>query len=346
MSLPAAPAAAGSRTLPVLLLLAVGSMLGVTAVIAKAAALAGWPPVALLAWALLGGGLIQAGVSAAAGSGLKTGAPYLRYYLGSGLLQALPNALAFAATQHVGAGIVALSFAFPLIFTYALALGFGLERLQGWRLAGVLLGLAGGLVIAAGSGQTGLVPSPWVLAALAAPVVIAVGNLYRSLYWPQGATALELAPGMLLTAGASLLVGLLAVDAALVPSTWSFAVSALLLGQTAIFALLFLLYFVLQKLAGPVYLSQIGSVGALVGIALATALLDEALNARVLAAGLLVGGGIYLVNRGARQPATGRAAPGPTAESGPGDGIPEGRRGGSGRGQTGIVLSTGPRGRL
>lgn len=296
------PAALPKRTLlPVLLLLAVGAMLGVTAVIAKAAALAGWPPVALLAWSLLGGGLLQLGFTSAVGRGPKAGAPYLRYYLGSGLLQALPNALAFAAAQHVGAGIVALCFAFPLILTYALALCFRLERLQGLRLAGVLLGLTGGLVIAAGSGETGLRPSAWMLAALAAPVVIAVGNLYRSLYWPPGATALELSPGMLLAAGGSLLLGLLASDAALLPAAWTVATSAFLLGQTAIFALLFVLYFILQKLAGPVYLSQIGSVGALVGLALATLLLDEPLSPRIILAGALVAGGIFLVNRGVRQ---------------------------------------------
>lgn len=291
--------------LPLLLLVTVGAMLGVTAVIAKAAALAGWPPVALLAWALLGGGLLQFGFSLAAGQGPRISAPYLRYYLGSGLLQALPNALAFAAAQHVGAGIVALCFAFPLIFTYGLALCFRLERLQGQRLAGVLLGLAGGLVIAAGSGGTGFspsswMPSPWMMAALAAPVLIAVGNLYRSLYWPAGAKALELSPGMLTTAGSSLLLGLLAAGAPLAPESWNFATSALLLGQTAIFALLFVLYFVLQKLAGPVYLSQIGSVGALVGLGLATALLAEPLSPRIVAAGGLVAGGIFFVNRGVR----------------------------------------------
>ena len=42
-----------------LLLLIVGSMLGVTAVNAKAAALAGWPPLALLAWANLGAAALQ-----------------------------------------------------------------------------------------------------------------------------------------------------------------------------------------------------------------------------------------------------------------------------------------------
>lgn len=59
-----------------------------------------------------------------------------------------------------------------------------------------------------------------------------------------------------------------------------------------------MLYFVLQKLAGPVYLSQIGSVAALVGLALATLLLAEPLSARIAVAAGLVACGIFLVNRG------------------------------------------------
>ena len=284
-----------------LLLLVVGAMIGITAVNAKAAALAGWPPLALLAWANLGAAALQFAGSAAGGRRVNTTRPYLSYYLVSGLLLALPNALAFGAAQHVGAGIVALCFAFPLILTYGLALSVGLERLQGQRLAGVLLGLAGALVIALGDAALGVEPSPWLLAALASPLVLAVGNLYRSLYWPKGADALALSPGMLLVGGLALLIGVLAAGIPLQPAAWSFAATAFLVGQTAIFALLYVLYFMLQKLAGPVYLSQIGSVGALVGLALATLVLAEPLTPKILAAGALVAGGIWLVNRGARR---------------------------------------------
>lgn len=300
MSQPAIPAARPhAGLLPLLLLLAVGSMLGITAVIAKAAALSGWPPLALLTWSNLGAAALQFAGTTAGGRRPNTTAPYLRYYLFSGLLFALPNALAFSAAPHVGAGIVALCFAFPLILTYALAVGFGLEKLQRIRLFGVLLGLAGALNIAVGGGfgGEGTTVSPWLLAALAAPLVIAVGNLYRSLHWPAGADALELSPGMLMVGGFSLLAALAATGQPLAPADWSATAIAFLAGQAAIFTLLYILYFLLQRLAGPVYLSQIGSVGALVGIALATLLLDEPLTASILLAGLLVAGGILLVNR-------------------------------------------------
>lgn len=301
MSLTAARARPASPVLPLLLLLAVGAMIGVTAVNAKAAALAGWHPLALLAWANLGAAALQFAGTAMLRRPVKVTAHYLRYYLLSGLLLALPNALAFGAARHVGAGIVALCFAFPLIFTYGLALIAGLERLQPVRLAGVLLGLAGALVIALGQGGLGFSTSPWLLAAVSAPVVLAVGNLYRSLDWPRGADALELSPGMLLVGGALILAGVLTAGIPLQPAGWNLATTGFLAGQTAIFALLYVLYFMLQKLAGPVYLSQIGSVGALVGIALATVVLEEPLTRSIVLAGALVAGGILLVNRGVRK---------------------------------------------
>lgn len=303
MSLSANPAVPSRNILPLLLLLAVGSLLGVTAVVAKAAALAGWPPLALLAWSNLGAAALQLAATAVRRRAVNLSRPYLAYYLMSGLLLALPNALAFGAAQHVGAGIVALCFAFPLVVTYGLALLAGLERLQGLRFAGVLLGLAGALTLALGDAALGVGPSAWMLAALAFPVILAVGNLYRSLYWPRGADALALSPGMLLVAGALLVAGLLAAGLPLQPAAWSLATAGFLAGQTAVFALFYLLFFLLQKLAGPVYLSQIGSVGALVGVGLATLLLHEPLTVKILAAGALVAGGIFLVNRGARRAA-------------------------------------------
>ena len=287
--------------LPLLLLLVVGALIGVTAVLAKAAALAGWPPLALLAWANLGAAALQLAGGRAHGRRVKTGRRYLAYYLVSGLLAVLPNALLFAAAPHVGAGIVALAFAFPLILTYGLALAMGLERLQGQRLIGVLLGLAGGLVITLGDAVLGFSPSPWLLAAMAAPVVLAVGNLYRTLHWPAGADALDLSPGMLAVGGVALVAGLAAFGQPMSPVAWSPVLAGFLAAQTAIFTLFYLLFFALQKLAGPVYLSQIGSVGALVGLALATLVLGEPLTPKILAAGALVAGGIWLVNRGARR---------------------------------------------
>lgn len=287
-----------AATLPLVLLLAVGSMLGLTAVLSKAAALNGWAPMGVLAWAMLGAAALQFAVLAARGVRFNTAPRYLRYYLAAGLLFALTNGLAFSAARHVGAGVVALCFAFPLILTYGLALPLGLERFHPVRLAGVLAGLAGAVVIAFGSriAGDGLV-SPWLTAALAAPVAAAVGNIYRSVDWPAGATAVDLSPGMVLVAGLAVAAFTQVTGRPLTPAAWSMTVLAFPAALIAIFALLYVLMFLLQDRAGPVYLSQIGSVGAVVGVVLGAMWLDEAVTVRLLVAGLCIALGIVLVNR-------------------------------------------------
>jgi drug/metabolite transporter (DMT)-like permease len=71
----------------------------------------------------------------------------------------------------------------------------------------------------------------------------------------------------------------------------------LLVAQIAIFSATYALYFILQKLAGPVYLSQIGSVAAIFGAALAVVALGEIANAGLLVAAALILAGVVLVNR-------------------------------------------------
>lgn len=71
-------------------------------------------------------------------------------------------------------------------------------------------------------------------------------------------------------------------------------VPALLILETVIFSSLYLLYFVLQKLAGPVYLSQIGSVAAILGTFLAVIVLGETMPKSIVPVALLIGAGILL----------------------------------------------------
>ena len=73
---------------------------------------------------------------------------------------------------------------------------------------------------------------------------------------------------------------------------------ALVLAQTVVFTATFSLIFVLQGLAGPVYLSQIGSVGAAAGGAIAVVVLGEpARPGLAVAATLAILAGAWLVNR-------------------------------------------------
>ena len=65
--------------------------------------------------------------------------------------------------------------------------------------------------------------------------------------------------------------------------------------QAAVFALQYRLFFQLQRVGGPVYLSLLGSVAAIVGSAIAVGLLGESLPDGVLPAGLLIAAGVALL---------------------------------------------------
>ena len=280
------------------MLLAVGALLGVTANLVKVAAGAGWPAPAFLFWSALAAGFILLVAAIARGE-----APGLRqsdfaYYLVCGLLSiAAPNALGFGAVAHVGASFIALCLALPPLLTYGLALAFRMERLKPTRASGVAFGLAGAAVLAAAKTSGGGGETLWIAGALASPIFIACGNIYRTLRWPPGATALSLAPGMLIFGALLMAPGLAVFGIPFGPSILAGATLWLLIAQTIIFAATYALYFLLQKLAGPVYLSQIGSVAAVLGAALAVLALGEPAGAPLFVAAGLILVGVVLVNR-------------------------------------------------
>ncbi len=289
----AAPAitgpSAGSRMAALACLLVVGSLLGLSLVIAKMAVLAGAAPLAFLSLSMLAAGLVLLGGEWIAGRIRRIDRRVIEYGLLSGALFAAPNAVAFLAVRHVGAGFLSLTFAFPILFTYLLSLALRLEPLKATKSAGVVAGLAGGCILALSKVQLGDSPTLWIILAMSSPVIIAIGNIYRTMRWPLGVAPMFLAAAMLLSGG------LLSVPFALLQSTDSYTTLfasperlGLLALQSGVFSLLYFLYFVLQRLAGPVYLSQIGSVAAVTGTAVAVWLLQEAVPPNLALATLFI----------------------------------------------------------
>lgn len=129
-----------------------------------------------------------------------------------------------------------------------------MERFDPLRAAGVALALAGAAVLALAKLRAPDASTVWVLATFVGPVLLAIGNLYRSHHWPKGARPDTLAPGMLGAAAAMLLAGLLPGLDLAVPLRGPTAI-VLVLIQTMVFSLQYLLFFTLQKRGGPVYLS-------------------------------------------------------------------------------------------
>lgn len=280
------------------LLLVTGALLAVTIIVARLAAADHAPMLWFMTLAMGGGGLVL--MLAAVLTGVAHGKPgrLLPYSAGAGAFQALGTAIAYLSVAHVGAGYVALTFAFPLLLTYVLALALGMERLAIPRALGVLVALAGGLVLGLAKfdgvradGEA----AGWVLIASSIPLVLAGGNVYRTHFWPRGASPLFLASLMLLIAAAlTAPVAAVIEGAAALSRLWSESgLRLLVLVNIAAFASQFAAYFKLQHVAGPVYLSQIGSVAAIVGAPVAVLWLGESLPADfALAATLIVAGAV------------------------------------------------------
>ncbi|MEO0980093.1 MAG: DMT family transporter [Pseudomonadota bacterium] len=295
---------------PLVLLLIIGTFLAVSTVFAKAAPGIGWHPVGLLQWSVLGGAAaLFAATRLAAlkkggtgpGKAVADRSRLLVYILVTGVLFILPNMIAVTAAPKVGAGFVALCYAFPLVLTYAFAVVLRLQRFQLLMVGGVLFGVAGGVLLAISGTTLSAEASLWSVWALSIPVFLAAGNIYRTLKWPEGAKPADLALGMMVVGFLALIVftGLWSIPTA--PAVWTWEAAMLLVAQIAIFGLQYGLYFRLQKTAGPVYLSQIGSVAAVVGLVLGFLVFNEVPNAAKLAAVAFVGLGIVLVTLGQRR---------------------------------------------
>ena len=280
-------------------LLATGTLLALSTILAKLAAGVGLTAVALLAWSCLGAAGLLLGMAALRGHLPAFNVRTLEYAVVAATVSfAVPNLLFYSAIPHVGVSFVALAIAFPPLFTYLGALALRIERFSIVRASGVALALAGAAYIAvlkldAPSGATG-----WVFAVLAGPILLAIGNLYRTLRWPEGALPDSLAASMLVAASVLLLaVGMLPGFSLAVPPT---GYAALLIGaQIATFTAQFAIFFVLQERGGPVYISLLGAVAATVGVPVAILLLGEASPAGLAIGGVLIAAGIALVTVGA-----------------------------------------------
>lgn len=297
-----------------------GGLLGLNLPLAKVAALAGVGPIA---WSLVisgGAGLILAAARAMGGSRGAPDGRDLRFYAVSGLVSyALPNLLMFSVMPHVGAGFTGLFYTLSPVCTLALAVALGVQRTSRLGVAGIAVGFVGAAVVSASRGQLGQPAGLlWLCLGLLAPVCLAAGNIYRTVAWPPGAHPIALAAGSNLAAAAMLgllLAGTegagtarlaevpgLAAGLAEVPGLAAglAEVPGLAALQAAAAAATFALFFRLQAVGGPVYLSQIGYVAAAVGLIAGVAFLGERYGLATWSGAGLIALGVALSTRAQR----------------------------------------------
>jgi len=206
---------------------------------------------------------------------------------------AVPQVLIYSASAYVSAGIASLAYAFPTPLTYVLAAAFALERMTLGRTIGVAIAFSGAISLAASRSATLSGDGLWILLAMLAPVSIAAGNIYRARYWPAGSTPTDLALAM--SAGAALwLTAALTMISPTAAASIQPAGYLILLAASLLAAGGTIIYFELQRRGGIVSFSQIGYVGAVVGLASGSLILGERYAASTWWAAALISVGVLI----------------------------------------------------
>lgn len=280
------------------LLLVTGALLGLTLPFGKLATAAGVAPVI---WAFVisaGAGSVLLAALIAGGGRIVPTVGKLRYFtIAAAISYAIPNLLMFSAIPHLGAGYTGIMFTLSPVVTLGLSLLLGVRKPNALGMAGIVVGFAGAVLVAVTRGEAGR-PAElfWVGIGLLLPVSLALGNIYRTWDWPEGAGTLELAAGSHLAAAVLLIIGILVTGSAgslaLLP-----AMPLLVAAQVASASLMFVFFFQLQKVGGPVYLSQIGYVGAAVGLLSGTVLLGERYGLLTWAGALVIAAGVAMTTK-------------------------------------------------
>jgi drug/metabolite transporter (DMT)-like permease len=161
-------------------------------------------------------------------------------------------------------------------------------------LLGIGVGCAGALVIVLSKGQVDRPADPhWLAIGFLIPISLAAGNVYRTLDWPPRTSGLALAVGTNMASAMVILAAAMVAGGELRLSSLATA-PALAATQVVASAAMFAVYFRLQAVGGPVYLSQIGYVAAAIGLASGTLILGEHYGLLTWIGGAVVASGVVL----------------------------------------------------
>lgn len=212
-------------------------------------------------------------------------------------------ALTFAAPQ-LPAGLLTLTLTLTPALTYIFAFVARLERFNLWSTGGLVVGLAGVVLIVqpwTWGGLGGDVAGVWFLVALIAPLGYAVNNVVVALIRPAETTTLQLSTGVMVFATVVMFPFMWAIDgfylfegatgAGIGGTVWA--------GFTDI--VIFLVLFEVIHRAGPVFFSQFNYIVPAAGIIWAFIIFQDSFAPIVWAAIAFMAVGLYLANRGTNQ---------------------------------------------
>jgi len=193
------------------------------------------------------------------------------YFFASLVSLVVPNILTYRVIPELGSGFTGLLFTLSPLITLAISSVWQVRMPNRLGLLGIAFGFVGAVIVALTRGEVGSPASVvWLVAGISIPVCLAVGNVYRTMAWPENAEPMELALGMnLVAAGLLLLTIWISPDASLPGGVQTIKLTALATALVA--SIMITMHARLQFVGGPTYLSQIGYIAA--GVALLVGML-------------------------------------------------------------------------
>ncbi len=252
---------------PLLLLLGTGAALGLNFPLGKLAMAAGIAPALWAAMISAGTGLVMLFIVAVTERKNLSRTSTLYFAIVSGFLSyVVPSVLTYTVIPKIGSGLAAIMFALSPVVTALLSVIFRVRPPNLISIFGIIVGLAGaGIIIFSRNTDFSGGAAPWILLALLIPLFLGAGNVFRTMAWPFGASPRKLAAHTNIAAVPFLAV-LVYGQTGTVDVMPLANVPELVALQLVVSIVMFLMFFRLQQVGGPTYLSQIGYVAAAVGV--------------------------------------------------------------------------------
>lgn len=302
--------APGLRLLPLGLLTILSVIWGLGPSIVKFVAQADVPPLGLVFWQTLVAGCLLLVVCLALRLPVGFDRRFIRYYLVMGVVGvALPNTNMVLVMRDLPVGLMGVIIITSPVITYLAALAIRLERFVAMRAGGVVLGFLGAAVLVLPEGS---LPSPdllpLALLAFLTPTLWALTNVFAEVARPKEGNIVSLAMGTMFAGAAGALVASLATDSFHPIWVDPGPEAAMIVAFGVLTMGAFTLYYTIVKMAGAVYLAQIGYLIPLWGVVWGAWFYDEVPSVWLWAAMALIFAGVGLVNFGGRRPAAKPAA--------------------------------------
>jgi drug/metabolite transporter (DMT)-like permease len=284
------------RRLFLLLFLSIGS--SAYLLFLRIATVGGVPTLGFIFWHCLGGTFLMVAIVAVRRTRVPMGREHLRFYAVSALLGlAIPYLGITIASPKVPVGVLSMTITIEPAITYLLALVLLLERYRTLRFLGLLLGIAGLMLIVLPEAS---LPSremvPWVLIGLAMPIGGAIWSNWIAYARPPAVDAAAATLGLLGLGTVMLLPAVIAMD-----ELWWFDAERIhLWWLIPVFAVLnvwvWFTGFVCVRVAGPVFYSVWPFVTTPMTMAVGMVIFGEKYSAWIWGALVILLTSLYLVN--------------------------------------------------